>query len=59
MSDQWMRAGGAAWLDAVLYDDPPSETGDLLADPSFTLPDGAGDPVASGLLDRTGPASSR
>ncbi len=31
MSDQWMGAGGSAWLDAVLYDDAPPKA-DILLD---------------------------
>lgn len=30
MSNQWMSAGGSAWLDAVLYDAPPKA--DILLD---------------------------
>jgi len=30
MSDQWIRAGGSAWLAAVLYDAPPKP--DILFD---------------------------
>jgi len=33
MSNQWMSAGGSAWLDAVLYDDAPPKA-DILLDGS-------------------------
>ena len=31
MTDQWWRAGGSAWLDAVLYDAAQGEPDILLA----------------------------
>ena len=32
MANQWMHAGGATWLDAVLYDDASSDADTLLGD---------------------------
>ena len=48
MSDVWWRAGGSAWLDAVLYDTTQAEPDVLLAGAG----DVRGDDVRSGDPDR-------
>jgi hypothetical protein len=53
MADQWMHAGGAAWLDAVLYDGALSEADVLLGDDGLRREATATTAEAEGVVDRS------
>jgi hypothetical protein len=54
MSEPWVHAGGAAWLDAVLYDGALPEP-DVLLDGDVSRSDGGASDAERGVLDRSQP----
>jgi hypothetical protein len=53
MADQWMHAGGAAWLDAVLYDGALSDADPLLGDDGLRREATAATAEPEGIIDRS------
>jgi hypothetical protein len=52
MSDQWMRSGGSAWLDAMLYDHEEPEFDVLLSGDSSPQHVAVADTPASSMIGR-------